>query len=250
MLTSSSNKRDSEGPAVRKKNKYKKIHNRGRTLIAQYLEEWQFPVQSSDIDKQLRKDAHLRVSRRLICQYLRDELKRSYKTIKPISFRHNLKPSKMQRQIAAYHYIKLLYEGKTIINVDESIINQTDQRSKGWVPKGQPKWIDHSQRLNKVNITAATDSKEGFYFTINKGSNNSLTFISVLLKLCSHLSSRSSTWRSDYVIMLDNARYHRSKVVMEFFQSLRILSCFLGLTSSAWPWWSSSMATSKTEIST
>ena len=56
----------------------------------------------------------------------------SYKIMKKISFRHNILSSKLQRQYAAMNYINLLDKDMTIINIDESIIEETDCRKRGW----------------------------------------------------------------------------------------------------------------------
>ena len=53
--------------------------------------------------------------------------------MKPITVTHNKQPAKLQRQMAAAYYIRYMAEGKTIINIDESTLNKTDERQRGWV---------------------------------------------------------------------------------------------------------------------
>ena len=63
----------------------------------------------------------------MVNRYLKDELGLSYKKIKPITDAHNKQQAKLQRQLAAA-YIEYMVQGKTIINIDESVLNKTDER--------------------------------------------------------------------------------------------------------------------------
>jgi len=52
----------------------------------------------------------------------------SYRKVKPITVTHNKLQARLQRQMAAAYYIEYLAGGKNIINIDESVLNQTDER--------------------------------------------------------------------------------------------------------------------------
>ena len=71
------------------------------------------------------------------------------------------------------------------------------------------------QRLRSISLIAAVSSKGDFLYTVNHGRNNGSTFILFLVKLCEHLNSVDPVWRENTILLLDNAPYHRSKVVME-----------------------------------
>jgi hypothetical protein len=77
--------------------------------------------------------------------------------------------------------------GKTIINIDESIIEETDCRRRGWSTIGKEAFTEQSQRLGKINIIGGVSNKGDFYYTINIGTNNSEKVWFFILKLCSHL---------------------------------------------------------------
>ena len=96
--------------------------------------------------------------------------------------------SKLQRQYAAMNFINLLDQGMTIINIDESIIEETDCRKRGWSIVGQDAFTEKSQRQGKVSIIGGVSNKGNFYYTINLGTNNSETIWYFLLKLCNHLT--------------------------------------------------------------
>jgi hypothetical protein len=84
------------------------------------------------------------------------------------------------------------------------------------------------QRLRALSIIAAVSSDGKFMFTINSGKNNSNTFMLFLIKLSNYLDSINGKWRSNTIIMVDNAPYHRSKLMMEKYQLLKVPLMFLG----------------------
>ena len=83
------------------------------------------------------------------------------------------------------------------------------------------------QRLRALSIIAAISSDGKFMFTINSGKNNSNTFMLFLIKLSNYLDSINKKWRSSTIIMVDNAPYHRSKLMMEKYELLKVPLMFL-----------------------
>ena len=125
-------------------------------------------------------------------------------------------------------FVKFMCQGLTIINVDESVIKYTDHRKRGWVKKGVMNQTTTASRLEGVNIIAALSNKGQFYYTVNVGKTNSVTFGYFLAKLCDHLDADKENWRHDTVIILDNASYHRANTTMDLIHALRAPILFLG----------------------
>ena len=84
------------------------------------------------------------------------------------------------------------------------------------------------QRLRSLSLIAAVSSDGKFMYTINSGKNNSSTFMLFLIKLSNHMDTISDIWRQNTIIMVDNAPYHRSKLIMEKYQVLKVPIMFLG----------------------
>ena len=82
--------------------------------------------------------------------------------------------------------------------------------------------------MRSLSIIAAVSSDGRLMYTINSGKNNSGTFSLFLIKLSNYLDSVNPQWRQSTIIMVDNAPYHRSKVMMEKYPSLKIPIMFLG----------------------
>ena len=49
-----------------------------------------------------------------------------------------------------------------------------------------------------------------------------------LIKLSNYLDSVNPKWRQESVVMIDNAPYHRSKLMMEKYELLKVPLMFLG----------------------
>ena len=98
--------------------------------------------------------------------------------------------------MAAYEYLKHLNVGREIFNIDESIIRSTDQRKRGWVLGKNRLLVSKALRLPQISMIAAVSSKGKVLFTINKGINNSLTFLLFISKLCAHLDNLDVNWRN------------------------------------------------------
>ena len=77
--------------------KYKKIHNRARDYIDDYLESAKVPIQVPQLKHQIREEVQLTLSKSMINRYLKCELGLSYNKIKPITAAHNKLQAKLQR---------------------------------------------------------------------------------------------------------------------------------------------------------
>lgn len=84
------------------------------------------------------------------------------------------------------------------------------------------------QRLRSLSTIVAVSSEGSLMFTINSGKNNGSTFFLFLVKLSNYLDSVNPNWRQRTIIMIDNAPYHRSKVNMEKYPTLKLPIIFLG----------------------
>lgn len=84
------------------------------------------------------------------------------------------------------------------------------------------------QRLRSLSIIAAVSSDGQFMYTINSGKNNSSTFELFLIKLSNYLDTINTNWRQNTIIMIDNAPYHRGKMIIQKYSQLKIRIMFLG----------------------
>jgi hypothetical protein len=72
---------------------------------------------------------------------------------------------------------------KVVINIDESIICQTDHRKYSWMIPGANTLQLKSDRMSQVSLIMGVASDGRLFFTANKGSNKGSTIFLFLKKL-------------------------------------------------------------------
>ena len=82
--------------------------------------------------------------------------------------------------------------------------------------------------MSEVSIIAAVSTQMPPCFTLNKGSNNSLTVKLFLTKLVQKLESADPDWRLTTILLLDNGKYHKSKKMKELYLKHHLPVMFLG----------------------
>jgi hypothetical protein len=92
-----------------------------------------------------------------------------------------------------------------IINIDESLLDQTNYTRNGWGPKHKKLYNNMVFRLSKVSIIAACSSRNRVWLTVNQGNNNGQTFLSFLLRMVLLLQREDAHWRKHTRFLLDNA---------------------------------------------
>jgi transposase len=108
------------------------------------------------------------------------------------------------------------------------VLKSTDSRRKGWSKINEKALTVDTDRLPNLNIIAGISNFGEFFFTVNRGKTNSSTFKLYLLRLVQVLTEKDPSWREKTVLMLDNAPYHRSKVLMNFYKAFKLPVMFLG----------------------
>jgi transposase len=82
--------------------------------------------------------------------------------------------------------------------------------------------------MAQVSIILGVASDGEIYFTLNRGYHNQNTMIIFLKKLLKVLDGKDQHWRKKTVIMMDNASYHRSKLVSTYIAEEAIPVMYLG----------------------
>lgn len=104
-----------------------------------------------------------------------------------------------------------------IINVDESVISLSELSRSSWQIKGVKNKITSGKRPNRVNVIAGISNYGEVFYTINHGPTNANTFLLFIIKLCEYLYTVDRQWRSNTIIMIDNASYHKGKTITNDF---------------------------------
>jgi hypothetical protein len=117
---------------------------------------------------------------------------------------------------------------KVVINIDESIITQTDYRKYSWMlPKTNTLQLK-SDRMGQVSLIMGVASDGRLFFTANRGSNNGSTVFLFLKKLAAQLDLENPEWRDTTILLLDNAPYHRGNKLKDKLKEVNIPLAYLG----------------------
>ena len=68
--------------------------------------------------------------------------------------------------------IKHLSEGKRILNIDESWVNQTNYSRRIWAPTDSPASATVKQIVPNLNLIAALDTDGNVWFSVNHANTN------------------------------------------------------------------------------
>ena len=109
--------------------------------------------------------------------------------------------------------LNFLKEGKRIINVDETWINELSFLRKTWIKSD----FKNSRAFNSVSpalsMIAALDNEGKVYFSLNHSSTDQEVFMTFMRHLVRKLDEDSPGWEDDTIILLDNASYHRGEEI-------------------------------------
>ena len=114
--------------------------------------------------------------------------------------------------------LKQLSHLKTIVNIDETWINETSHSRKTWAPRDGSGNIKLNAVTPRLSMIAALDSEGRVWFSLSHANTDSNTMTIFLLSLTKALDCENPDWRDNTVILLDNASYHRShetKTIMQ-----------------------------------
>ena len=152
-------------------------------MITGLIRECQAPLQLPYLLEALKTKHGVQLSATLLTRYLKRELGMSYRRIGIVGKHYDDHKNLLKRQLAAAEYIRLLKSQREVINVDESIIRSTDQRTRGWVKQGKRVFTSKAVRLPQISMIGAISSKGKTFYAINQGKNNSLTFSLFMVNL-------------------------------------------------------------------
>lgn len=104
--------------------------------------------------------------------------------------------------------------GHAIVTFDEASFKLVPVYRRVWFIRGEkPRGVFFWSNKKLIIFGALIDGKKLFYEFYT--STNSLTYLAFLDHFVKHISKKKK-----YVFLLDNASYHKSSVVKEYFQSL------------------------------
>ena len=138
-----------------------------------------------------------------------------YGKVKRVATQGNTETNLVMRMLYAKKMFELLSSGKRIINIDETWLPSMDYRSRGWCSRGQRNSVSMRDMSSRVNMIAALDTDGRLYLSLTQVNTDSDVMLMFLSRLALVLTKEDPEWRTNTVLVLDNAPYHRAKGVKE-----------------------------------
>jgi hypothetical protein len=133
-----------------------------------------------------------------------------YRRIKRVAYLANSPRSLVVRHEFAKCMLKLLDEGHTILNVDETFLNVADLRYMKWRARGETNSMRERAIDPLLKVFAGISSTGDVYMAVSQVNTDSDTFCLFMMKLIARLQAERPNFREDTILQLDSADYHRS----------------------------------------
>ena len=183
-------------------------------FVEDKLENGEMIERAEDIMNEFEESGGGRVKLYRVRQVMRDLLNLRYNKIVKLPVHGNSERCLVQRQQCALEFLKLVQTKRRIINIDESWVDSGDYRRRCWQRKG----LSNSLPVKKVNpritLIVALDSEGKIYASLLQANSNADTMQLFLTELIKTLDQEDKNWRTNTVLMWDNAGYHEAREVL------------------------------------
>ena len=156
----------------KKQEESKQIQEAVKTVVAHML-EMSIPIVKADtVVEAVRRDNGLIVTAQQVRTIMRDQMGLGYRLIKKVPVQGNSERCLVLRQQYAMKMIPLLQEGKHIINIDESWLNETNFTHQMWCPPQTPATISLKPISHRLALIAALDTEGGIYYSLTQANTD------------------------------------------------------------------------------
>ena len=138
--------------------------------------------------------------------------------------------NQLYKGLFSIQLLSSLRANKIVVNIDEWSFERSVKRNYSWLPTGQNWSILNEAVLGKWNLILASFSDGEWFAFIVKGTVDSSIFLLFLKILESLIWSKRNKSQDKYILLLDNASIHSSKLSKLMFSlsqlELRLLSAY------------------------
>ena len=117
------------------------------------------------------------------------------------------------RQQYALTLLKLLAEGKRVINLDETWLNFSTYATKEWRAKDDQQVRPQKTIRPRFAVIVAISTDGKFWWSASQGNTDSSVVMSFMLGLTELLDYETPGWRKNTVFLCDGAPYHTSQLM-------------------------------------
>ena len=196
-------------------------------IVAEKFLERSIPIKKASMVQSECQQLHgLEVPIEKVRRHLKEELGLGYRMARKVPLQANSERCLVLRQRFALVMLDLLLEGKRVMNVDESWLNETTFTRKIWCPSNAPATITQRTVAPRLSLIAALDTEGRVYFSLTQATTDSDVMLVFLRHLKQRLDQEDVDWASKTIILLDGARYHTSELMREYLRKLQLQVVF------------------------
>ena len=117
---------------------------------------------------------------------------------------------------------------KRIINIDETWLDSGDYLRRCWQRKGVSNTNPVKKVSPRITLIVAVDTLGNIYSSLLQSNSDGDTMTLFMTELIKTLDYQDRLWRSNSVIMWDNASYHEADEVLLLLREQNVPTLFLG----------------------
>ncbi len=207
---------------VAKKQQEKQAREAIKAAVEEML-EGSVPIQKADmIVLRVNEHTDLEVRHEEVRSVLRNDLGLGYRIAKKVPIQSNSERCLVLRQQYALAMLGLLEQGKRIINVDESWLNESSFLRKIWCPGYSPATVTTHAVNPRISLIAAVDTDGRIWYSCSQANTDQKVMLAFLRRLALHLDDETPGWRSDSYVLMDGAKYHTGEEVREYIHKMQL----------------------------
>lgn len=145
-----------------------------------------------------------------------------WRTLIPIQGYANSPVNVGKRREFARDLIRLIESGKEIWNLDESAFTTSNSWRKGWVVRGKRAGSQRLKAFSNITLTSVITFQGEHFYTLLKGTNNQWVFSAFLRQMVKQLDLTKPKWRENSVLLMDNGPLHKTDLVMDTIDDLKL----------------------------
>ena len=193
-----------------------------KEAVASMTQEGKVINNTEVVRTQVQEAAGLEVSKKLVREVLKTDLKLSFIRTKKFHPQTNSERSLVLRQQYALEMLKIHNSRKRVINIDETWLNETNFTRRTWAPKGGSCNMPLRAVTPRLSMITAIDTEGQVWFALAHANTDSNMIALFLHYLAAALDSESPGWQKDTYFLWDNATYHSSAETRAVVSKLRL----------------------------
>ena len=190
-----------------------------KSMIETFVFSYSKPKTAKDVWKYIYEESGVKAPIHLVREYMKDNLRLSYKIGKP---RPALLDEDKSILIKSYFAIKIaqtIQHIKVMANIDEACFSRTLLKKRSWLRKGFEDIVTNIKHSGSMSLISWIKNSGCSFNAAVSGTIDSHIFLEYLKALLNYLEAQHSTWSSHILLILDNASFHRAKIVRDYIES-------------------------------